>query len=82
MSTLETILSRMMNEPAFAEAVFVDAEKTLAEYDLSADEIAKFKGLSRADFEDLASASPEDRKSFVSLNFTKIEFNTVPQKPD
>ena len=82
MSTLETVLSRMMTEPIFAEAVFVDSEKTLAEYDLSADEIAKFKGMSRADFEDLASASPEDRKSFVSMNFTKIEYSYMPQKPD
>ena len=80
--TTKTILTRMMNEPAFAEAVFVDAEKTLAEYDLSADEIAKFKGMSRADFEDFASTSPEDRKSFVSMNFTKIEYSYMPQKPD
>jgi len=80
MSTIETILSRMMNDPEFADAIFANAEKALAEYDLSADEIAKFKGMSRADFEDLASASPENRKSFV--NFTKIEFNYVPHKPD
>ena len=64
MSTSETILSRMMNEPAFAEAVFADSQRTLAEYNLSADEIAKFKGISRADFEAFVLASPEERRSF------------------
>lgn len=64
MST-ETILSRMMNEPTFAEAVFADAAKALAEYNLSAEEVAKFKGISRSDFETFISASPEERKSMT-----------------
>ena len=66
MSTITTILDRMMNEPAFADAVFANVEKALAEYDLSADDIAKFKEISRADFEVFASASPEERKSLAS----------------
>ncbi|MBV6395286.1 MAG: hypothetical protein HFACDABA_00861 [Anaerolineales bacterium] len=61
MST-ETILSRMMSDAKFAESVFTDAAKALAEYKLSADDLAKFKGLSRAQFEAM---TPEERKSFV-----------------
>jgi len=64
MSTINTVLSRMMSEPAFADAVFADVEKALAEYNLSTDELAKFKDISRADFDAFASASPEERKSF------------------
>ena len=64
MSKIKTILDRMMNDPAFAESIFADAETALAEYDLSSDEISKFKNLSRADFESYASTSPEERKSF------------------
>ena len=60
MST-ETILARMMNDTAFAEAVFTDAAKALAEYNLSTEDLAKFKGLTRAEFE---STFIEDRKSF------------------
>ena len=66
MSKIKTILDRMMNEPAFADAVFADMEKALAEYGLSADDIAKFKEISRADFEIFSSASPEERKSLAS----------------
>jgi hypothetical protein len=65
MSTLETILSRMMSEPAFAEAVFADSEKALVDYKLSAGEIIKFKGTSRTDFETLTSQAPEERKSLA-----------------
>ena len=55
----------MMSEPAFAEAVFADLEKALAEYDLSTNELAKFKDISRADFDAFVAASPEERKSFA-----------------
>ena len=64
MST-QTVLSRMMSEPAFADAVFADASKALAEYNLTAEEAAKFKGLTRAQF---ASMSPEERKSFIVVH--------------
>ena len=60
MSTIESILTRMMSETTFAEAVFTDAQKALAEYNLSADEVVKFKGLSRAQFDAMP---PEERKS-------------------
>ena len=66
MSTTETILTRMMNDSVFANAVFADVEKALAgyDYDLSAEEIAKFKAMSRAEFDALV-AIPEERKSFA-----------------
>jgi len=66
MSTIKTILDRMMNDAGFADAVFVDAETALTEYDLSSDEVAKFKDISRTDVEAYASTSPEERKSFGS----------------
>ena len=61
MSSLEIILTRMMNDTTFADAVFTDASKALAEYKLSNEELAKFKAMSRAEFEAL---STDDRKSF------------------
>ena len=64
MTTLETVLTRMMNEPAFADAVFTDAAAALADYQLSAEELANIKAMSRAKFENLA---PEDRKSLGGL---------------
>ena len=60
MST-EIILTRMMSDPAFAESVFSDAAKALAEYNLSAEDLAKFQKLTRAQFTSMA---PEERKSF------------------
>ena len=68
MSKIETILTRMINEPSFADAVFADIEKALTVYGLSDDETEKFKGMSRADFEAFASASPEERKSFSRVD--------------
>jgi len=64
MSALETILARMMSDAAFADGVFADAEKALTEYNLSAEDLAKFKGMSRARFEAMTA---EDRKSFGIL---------------
>ena len=62
MSTIETILSRMMREPDFAEAVFTNAEKALAEYNLTPKEYAAFKALSRAEFD---AQAVEGRKSMA-----------------
>ena len=62
--TTETILTRMMNDSVFADAVFADATKALAEYNLSAEEIASFKELAREDLSKMAQATPEERKSF------------------
>ena len=63
MSTIERILSRMINEPAFAEALLANPANALAEYGLSAEELAQFQGLSRVDI-DATIADPEERKSF------------------
>lgn len=65
MSAIENILTRMMNDPIFAEAVFIDASTALAEYKLSADQISRFKDMSRAEFE---SMSTEDRISLAVGN--------------
>ena len=62
MSTIETILSRMMHESDFAEAVFTDAEKTLAEYNPTPEEYAAFMALSRAE---LDAQAVEGRKSMA-----------------
>lgn len=67
MSILETILSRAMNDESFADQLFSDAETALAEYDLSADEVEKLKGLSRAQFD---ATPPEERKS---MSFGSME---------
>jgi hypothetical protein len=64
MSTIETILTRAMNDPAFAEALFADPEKALAEYDLPPEVMAKFKEMSRADFKAL---SAEERQSMLTF---------------
>ncbi len=64
MSTIETILSRAMSDPSFAEALFADPENALAEYQLPADMLARFKSISRAEFEALGT---EERKSMVTL---------------
>jgi len=62
MSTIENILTRMMSDANFADAVFADAARALAGYDLHLDEISKFKDLSRAQFDAMAT-NPEDRIS-------------------
>jgi len=67
MSKVETILTRMMNETDFVNAVFDDADKALAEYNLSTDEVSKFKSMSHANFKSLVSLSPEERKSFSTV---------------
>ena len=66
MSTIAVILNRMMDDPAFAEALLADPAEVLTEYDLPAEEFDFFKGLSRANFEAFASTSPEERKSLAT----------------
>ena len=60
MSTLETILSRAMNDAEFAELLFTDLNQAVAEYNLPAEEYVKLKDLSRTEF---ASLAIEQRKS-------------------
>ena len=78
MSTIESILTRCMSDPAFAEALIAKPTETLAEYNLPADELAQFQGLSRIEIDTLV-ANPENRKSFslwgegkkVTIDFCK-----------
>ena len=73
MSTIETILSRAMSDDTFAEQLFTDAETALAKYNLSADEVSKFKRLSRAQFDAMI---PEERKS-MSVGPMKESMQTM-----
>jgi hypothetical protein len=66
---IELVLSRAMSDTAFADALFANNEKALADFDLSAEEVVQLKALSRAEFEALA-ASPEERKSFSVFHVT------------
>jgi hypothetical protein len=61
--TVESILSRAMSDASFAEALLANPEQALTGFDLTADELANIKGMSRADVDQFASASPEERKS-------------------
>ena len=69
MSKIETILTRMMNEPAFADAVFANAETALSEYDLSADVVLKIANMVRSDFNAIVT---DERKSFLLADVTEI----------
>ena len=60
-NTVQTILSRAMSDPNFAEELLADPEKALSGYDLTVEEIAQFRGLTRAEF---AAMTTGERKSF------------------
>jgi hypothetical protein len=61
--SVEEILHRAMSDRAFTELLFANPEKALAGYNLSAEDLATFKGISRAEFAGLAI---EERKSMAS----------------
>ena len=62
--SIESILDRAMSDADFAAQMLMNPKETLAEYELSAAEVAQFESLSRADFEAFSKFSPEERKSF------------------
>jgi len=64
MSTIETILTRAMIDPDFAEQLFNDTHRALAPYNLSAPEIAQIIAMPRAAF---ISHAVEARKSFAFM---------------
>ena len=64
---IEAVLLRAISDTAFADALFEDAEKALAEYNLTAEDIAKFKGLFSKDSNDTQSAASGSRKSFDNM---------------
>jgi len=73
---IEQVLSRAMSDNTFADQLFADPEKALTGFDLTSEEIAKFKGMSRNDLSAMTSLAPEERKSF-SMYFKepgKLEF--------
>ncbi len=61
---VETILSRAMNDVAFAESLFTDPEKAVAGLDLTNEELGSIKTIARAQFGQPA-AAPEERKSMA-----------------
>ena len=66
---VESILSRAMGDAAFADLLFRDPDEALAGFDLTPDEAAKFKSMSRADFDQWSHLSAEERKSFGGGNW-------------
>ena len=78
--TLETILSRAMSVDAFAGQFFVDTDQAIIGYDLTPDEVARLKSMGRAQFDQLAKALPEDRKSYgVILDRKRVSIPQVTQ---
>ncbi|MCK6568857.1 MAG: hypothetical protein DCC59_10670 [Chloroflexi bacterium] len=62
--TVESILTRAMSDAVFADSLFANPEKALTGFDLTAEEVASLKGMSRAEFDKAAKGTPEERKSF------------------
>ena len=60
---IEAVLSRAMSDNAFSALLFSNLDQALAGFELTEEEHAKLKGLSKAEFDTLTSA-PEARKSF------------------
>jgi len=49
--SIETILDRAMNDVEFATQMLINPKEALADYSLTAEEMARFESLSHADFE-------------------------------
>ncbi len=63
LSTIDIILTRMMNEALFATAVFEDMESALMEYNLHPQEIERFKAITWNRF---VSMTLEERRAFAA----------------
>ena len=61
---IEAVLERMMADEDFARRVLEDANGALAGSGLGAEDMAALASMTRADFTQFASATPEERKSF------------------
>lgn len=59
---IEIILTRAMSDATFADMLLANPDATLANFDLTAEEIAALKSLSRAEFEN---ATPESRLAWI-----------------
>lgn len=64
--TVETVLTKAMNDATFAEALIANPDQALAGYDLTEEEAQGLKNMSREDFDKYAMAAPEERKSMRS----------------
>lgn len=73
--SIESVLARAMSDSLFADQLFANPVQALAEFDLTAEEVAKFQGLYRAEFDALAS-NPEERKSF-GIKVPQIRGNII-----
>jgi len=62
---IQEVLSRAMGDAAFADALIADPDQALTGFDLTADEIAKFKGMSLGDLNAMSGLAPEERKSMA-----------------
>ena len=70
---IEIILIRAMNDTVFADLLFAQPEKALADYTLSVEEHTQLKNMSRAEFEVLAAeqrnSMASDGRSYVTGHF-------------
>ena len=64
MSTVEAILFRALSDIEFANLLFTRTEQALADYNLTPEETAQLKSMSRVDFEMLAA---EEHNSVVGV---------------
>jgi hypothetical protein len=60
---METILSRAMSDPGFADLLFSQPDKALSEYNLPVETIESFKKISRTRFDAITA---EDRRSMAT----------------
>jgi len=56
---VESILSRAMNDAEFVEQLFANPDKALAGYNLSAEETAQIKKMTRSEFNSMMAEMPE-----------------------
>ena len=65
---IEAVLNQAMSDSAFADQLFASPEQALAGFELTTEESASLKSMSRAEFDKFANSSPEERKSFSKLS--------------
>jgi|GEM_PF-2127453 len=62
---IESVVSRAMSDDGFIESLLADPDQALADFDLTAEEIARFKSMSRIEITTLT--DPEEGKSFAIM---------------
>ena len=65
---VEGVLTRAMGDAKFAEMLFSNTDKALKGIDLTKEEMTGLQSMTRKDFQQYAKASPEERKSFGTMN--------------